>query len=236
MLEVVRVVELESLPVFSGGEPAHPLRFRIEVLKELGGPRRFYARLYRWEMFKLVPSDPTFDGENANYDVLVVDRFWDWEANPADSAEAALQALLSRLKHQLPPLRTEAAEPPTVAPASSIQQAVRELIDLASPYVALAEQFRVTVDALPPRRDFGPEVVLTHEDLMRGLRLYLSGGIPAEDLSSWASLLEMNQFVEYAEEKRGAISEALFLLASPEINEPITPELCQRLLRNLASE
>jgi hypothetical protein len=223
MLEVVRVVELEPLPVSSGGEPAHPLRFRIEVLNELGSRRRFYARLYRWESFE-------------QYDALVVDRFWDWQANPADSAEAALQALLSTLKHQLPPLHTEAAEPPTIAPASSIQQAVRELIDLAAPYVALAEQFRVTVDALPPRRDFGPEVLLTHEDVMRGLRLYVSGAISAEHLSSWASLLEMNQFVEYAEEKHGAISEVLFLLASPDINEPITPDVCGRLLRKLSSE
>jgi hypothetical protein len=209
MLEVVRVVELEP----------PPLRFRIEVLKELNGRGRFYARVYRWDR-----------------DVLVLDPRWDWDANPADSAESALQAVLSRLKHPLAPVHTEPAQPPTVAPASSVQQAVRDLIDLVAPYADLAARFHATVDVLPPLTDVGPAVVLTHEDLMRALRLYLMRGISAENLSSWAGLLEMNQFVEYGEEKRGAIADVLFLLASPEINDPITLEYCVRLVRKLSSE
>jgi hypothetical protein len=97
LLEVVRAVELDPVPI----REAAPLRFRIEILKELGEQPRFFARLCRWECFEMRPWPSEQAPGGSIEDVLIEDSFWDWKENPAASADTALDALLAKLRTQL---------------------------------------------------------------------------------------------------------------------------------------
>jgi hypothetical protein len=91
-------VELAPVPV----REAAPLHFRIEILRELHDPPRFFARLCRWECFEMRPWPSEQSPDGSIEDVLIEDSFWDWKENPAASAEAALDSLLAKLRTQLP--------------------------------------------------------------------------------------------------------------------------------------
>lgn len=93
--EVVRIVELDEIRVRDDA----PLRFRIEILRDLATPSCYRARLLRWEMFRLHPFP---GGREADYSLLVEDDFWDWRSRSERTSEAAFEALLSRLREQLP--------------------------------------------------------------------------------------------------------------------------------------
>jgi hypothetical protein len=101
MLEVIRTIELNPLDM---GDDKGPLRFRIEVLKDLRNASLFFARLCRWESFKMQPWPTESESDGSVEDVLIEDSFWDWKKHPASSAEAALELLLAKLRSQLPTL------------------------------------------------------------------------------------------------------------------------------------
>ncbi|MCP5058455.1 MAG: hypothetical protein GY937_17265 [bacterium] len=102
MLEVVRTVELDAVDM---GAASDPLRFRIEIIRELSGKCRYFARLCRWESFEMSPTSANSDSEGSTEDILIEDAFWDWSKNPAVSAEVALDLLLAKLSAQLPNLK-----------------------------------------------------------------------------------------------------------------------------------
>jgi hypothetical protein len=103
MLEIVRTIELN---VDMGGDNA-PLRLRIEVLREVHDQPAYYARLCRWESFKMRPWPSESGAEDSVEEVLIEDAFWDWKRNPAPSAKSALDSILARLSAQIPGLSFE---------------------------------------------------------------------------------------------------------------------------------
>jgi hypothetical protein len=96
MLEVVRSVELDAVEMAGDA----PLRFRVEVLRERDA---YFARLCRWETLEVRPFAAKHEDLDYSIETLLIeDPFWDWRANPAASADAALDAVLARLESQLP--------------------------------------------------------------------------------------------------------------------------------------
>jgi hypothetical protein len=81
-----------------------------------------------------------------------------------------------------------------------------------------------------------PRVLLRVSDLERALRAYARGELSSERLQRWASLLETNELVDYEHGANKLIADTLFALATPEINEPLSPDLARRLLDSLVSE
>ncbi len=92
MNRLVSVFELDPVPT-QGDE----LRFRIEVFRSLDGG--YYARLFRWETFRLEPASSSVG--HSDEGVLVEDSFWDWEKQRVDSEVQALTDVLEALQAQL---------------------------------------------------------------------------------------------------------------------------------------
>jgi hypothetical protein len=98
--EIVRVLELNPIPVSKGGDP---IRLRVEVLKDLSRRDCYRARLLRWDTYSVAPSFGNPSGtKEADEEILVVDPLWDSMSAAASSAREALDLVLSRLREQLP--------------------------------------------------------------------------------------------------------------------------------------
>ena len=79
-------------------------------------------------------------------------------------------------------------------------------------------------------------VVLTAAGALRILERYLSGELSAEQVEYWAELLEMRDDVGLEVRQEAELRRLIFVLANPEINEPLTPALAIRLRRALEGE
>jgi hypothetical protein len=77
-------------------------------------------------------------------------------------------------------------------------------------------------------------VVLSASDAAQILQRYLDGELSAQQVEYWAELLEMRDDVGFEESRSGELRRLIFVLANPEINEPLTPALAKRLCRLLA--
>lgn len=100
MHQVVKVIELDAIPVTDG---ADSIRLRIEVLKDLARRDCYRARLLRWDTYSVLPSFGGRDGSQAaDEEILVIDPLWDCMSAAASSAREALDLVLSRLREQLP--------------------------------------------------------------------------------------------------------------------------------------
>jgi len=81
-------------------------------------------------------------------------------------------------------------------------------------------------------------IAVAVSDVVAAIDSFLAGRLDAHGLEAWAERREMAEDVEYAEPNRQAIADALFLLANPAINGPLTPALVRevraRLLRTNA--
>lgn len=105
------------------------------------------------------------------------------------------------------------------------------LIDLVQFKQPLAE-LRASILAQVHDYD-GEPVVLTRKDLTSVLRRCIDREIPGVDITAWAELVEGRPGIDYESEKEEELSEVLFELSTPEINEAVTPEKCWRLLKAL---
>ncbi len=76
-------------------------------------------------------------------------------------------------------------------------------------------------------------LTLTLNHVIAAIEMYLSGNISEDELSQWASILEFNEFLDYDDGDASAIAEALFVIGSPEVNGPVTPDSCRSLLAEL---
>ena len=72
-------------------------------------------------------------------------------------------------------------------------------------------------------------------DVDRALKLYLDGVITENRLQEWADVLEMCDYVDYESGAEEAIADVLFRLSTPEINEPISHILAQKLRDELGA-
>lgn len=100
MHQVVKVIELDAIPVSDG---ADSIRLRIEVVKDLRRHDCYRARLLRWDTYSVLPSfGDRSQAEAADEEILVIDSLWDWMGATASTAREALDLVLSRLREQLP--------------------------------------------------------------------------------------------------------------------------------------
>ena len=58
---------------------------------------------------------------------------------------------------------------------------------------------------------------------------YLKGKLNATQIEEWANALECREDVGFLSENQSVIREAIFQLANPLLNEPITPDLAKSL-------
>lgn len=79
----------------------------------------------------------------------------------------------------------------------------------------------------------GDAVVLMRKHIAHALQRLVDGAISAEALEAWAEFVEGRPGIEYENGMEERLSEALFQLSTPEINEPVTAERCWRLLKQL---
>lgn len=58
--EVVKVLDLDTIEVPGGRGDA--IRFRIEIIRQYGVPRKFIARIWRTEFYRIKPTFPQVKG------------------------------------------------------------------------------------------------------------------------------------------------------------------------------
>lgn len=83
--------------------------------------------------------------------------------------------------------------------------------------------------------DSPPLVVLERRHVHRVLERFLSSDLSAEQVQSWADAIELRDDIDFERGKEELLGETVTLLATPEINEPLTPELARNLQARLAN-
>ena len=84
--------------------------------------------------------------------------------------------------------------------------------------------------------DGAPLVTLKKEDLLRIIDRFLATEITAAQLQEWAENLEVRDDVAFDEQEKERIDDVFFRLATPEINEPLTPESVRKMKTELISK
>jgi hypothetical protein len=76
-VKICEVVSVFDLAPMDAGEASESFKFRIEVLKDLGKKRSFFARIYRRETLRVQTTFPIIKGRSrgflADHEILVVD-------------------------------------------------------------------------------------------------------------------------------------------------------------------
>jgi hypothetical protein len=107
---------------------------------------------------------------------------------------------------------------------------LRQLAEFAAkPRDVLAKLSKFCWD--PPSTE--PLLVLTRDHFRLALRRYLNGDITAEQLEEWASSLECRDDVGFDPLWEAVLMDVEYRLASPEINEVITPKVVAAMLVEL---
>jgi hypothetical protein len=65
------------------------------------------------------------------------------------------------------------------------------------------------------------------------LQCAVDGIISGQEIEAWAELIEGSPSIESESEMESRLSEVIFQLSTPDINEPVTIEKCWRLLKQL---
>src|SRR5947207_6181559 len=101
--------------------------------------------------------------------------------------------------------------------------ALRALVELqVEPHQAAA---RLREDSWDSDEDL---VTLTAADAVRVLNAYLSGQMDAADVQLWAEALEGRDDLGFDSGCGDRLKDFLFEFATPEVNEPNTPQLAER--------
>ena len=69
--------------------------------------------------------------------------------------------------------------------------------------------------------------------LNKVLDLYVSGKITSNDIYNWANFVELREDIGFEEDSEDIVQEAIFWLANPEINYPITLESAKEIKTKL---
>ncbi len=108
---MVKVFELEPITM---GDGVSPVLLRIEILKWLGGPPRFTARVWRLDRYRVLPTFPQRRGRPAldavDEGVLVIDENFAEELSAA-SSDAALRQVLREIRTRFFPKQARARSP-----------------------------------------------------------------------------------------------------------------------------
>jgi hypothetical protein len=79
-------------------------------------------------------------------------------------------------------------------------------------------------------------ILVSRTTLRTLLNRFIAGEISPRELAEWATRVEGCDEVQYERGSEKLIVDVIFNVASPEINEPISADLCHRLLMKLASD
>jgi hypothetical protein len=82
----------------------------------------------------------------------------------------------------------------------------------------------------------GKPVVLKWSNVTNAMRRFIGGELTSAELTAWAELVTGRSGIEYASEEDDVIEDVLFRLSTPEINEPVTVDLCARLMDQHTSD
>ncbi len=80
-----------------------------------------------------------------------------------------------------------------------------------------------------------PLVVLSASDLLRVIDRFLAGEIDAQQLQVWAERLECREDFGFDPADEELVDDVFFRLATPFINEPLTPEAVARMREQLCA-
>jgi hypothetical protein len=100
LMSVYELVGCYEFAAIDAGEKAESFKFRVEVLRELGKTRRYFARVYRRETFRVAPTYPveTCNPEPADHEFYVVDEAIGSEDYAATSKAAVLKQVKQRIE------------------------------------------------------------------------------------------------------------------------------------------
>ncbi|TIQ16782.1 MAG: hypothetical protein E5X51_33630 [Mesorhizobium sp.] len=76
----------------------------------------------------------------------------------------------------------------------------------------------------------GAPYLLTRGDVSNILERYLDGEMNSEELEAWADAIELREDIQYEEENEEWIKDVIYILASTDLNGPITLEKVKGLL------
>ena len=96
------------------------------------------------------------------------------------------------------------------------------ILELEKPWQSLSYDY----DGVPVR--------LTMAHIKHALRRRIDSDITASDLELWADLVEGRAGIEYEDEEQ--CSDLLFQLSTPEINQPLSTDVCRRILATVPVE
>lgn len=77
----------------------------------------------------------------------------------------------------------------------------------------------------------GEQVVLTLNDIVKALKLFIEGAKTAEEIEIWANLIEGREDVEFFEDDEDILDEAVHKLANPYLQGELTLEYCEGFIR-----
>jgi len=79
-------------------------------------------------------------------------------------------------------------------------------------------------------------VTLTLKDIGSILTRFLQLELTAQDVTDWASALELRDDIKFGYDDEGAVFTAIFKLATPELEGPLTMQRAESLIHVLSSK
>lgn len=113
---------------------------------------------------------------------------------------------------------------------------LRKLIALDGDFKTSVSDAQKFLQNAQNTQDPSGETILTVADIKHSLQLFIDGRLDKKQLQKWSEILEMNDLVDYEAGKEEVIADILFLLSTPEINEPISHDLALELQSKLESK
>jgi hypothetical protein len=75
-----------------------------------------------------------------------------------------------------------------------------------------------------------PLVFLRPTHVRSILSRFLNGDLTAASVAAWAEAVELRDDIDYEDEERHVLGEAIFVLANPDVNGHLTPERAEAML------
>jgi len=100
-MKIYEIVGVYDFQPIEAGDTAESFKFRVEVLQDTTRKRRFVARVYRRETFRIAPTFPISDAsarESADHEIFVVDDMIGSEEFTGTSKASVVAKVEARVK------------------------------------------------------------------------------------------------------------------------------------------
>ena len=112
---------------------------------------------------------------------------------------------------------------------SSAKSPLEGVIELGEPLADVLAQLA----KFEPPQSSGAVVQLERSHLQRALNLFLEGKLSAEDVESWASVIEASRDVKSQAKDEDVLRRAIHQMANPYITRELTVDSARELLKQL---